>query len=291
MAKVFVDRDVENSIVNPFEPGFQQNPRYETEPLRDHVGGDNSTRPKLVRKRSVLDVILLETANSEKEEKHRSIFHLSTNGRFNLFFFVLPNIVSLLFAVAIMFPAGARERASFFLWTDGALTKNDEGKFTICPRESICSEGEFQIFLIFISRATAFASYIVMGATFMSKMHCFTSWLSFTHASTVVPFEKLHKIHKKAATIYFVLALFHVIGHFIRWLIRQETMNRTNTQVGLSGVIGILSMIIVVFSMSSFVKPKATFETRINAHYLMILFTGALCFHTPRCRHLTLIFL
>ena len=104
-------------------------------------------------------------------------------------------------------------------------------------------------------------------------------------------YAPLHKMHKRAATIYSILALFHVTGHFVRWFIRQETMHRTNTQVGISGVISIFTMIIVVFSMSSFAKPIATFETRINAHYLMILFVGALSFHTTRCRYLTLIFL
>ena len=97
----------------------------------------------------------------------------------------------------------------------------------------------------------------------------------------IIPFENLHKIHKRAATIYFILALFHVIGHFVRWLIRQETMHRTNTQVGISGVISIFTMIIVVFSMSSFAKPIATFETRINAHYLRIFLLEPYLFTRP----------
>ena len=156
--------------------------------------------------------------------KNRSIFRLSTNERFTLLFVVLTAIVSLLFIIAIMRAVRGRERASLFLWADGALTNNDEGNITIYPRELICSEGGVRIFLVFISCATSIVSCIVMRAIFLTKVYCFASWLVcihaslmrlFIHASTIIPFGKLHKIHRNTAKIYFILALFHVIGHFI----------------------------------------------------------------------------
>ena len=103
-------------------------------------------------------------ANSKKDEKHRSIFHLSN-------VVVLPTTISLLFTATIVSTAGAHERASLFLWKDEALTKNDEGKSIICPSESIHSDDGVHNFLIFISCAAVFVSYIVMGATFLSKLY------------------------------------------------------------------------------------------------------------------------
>ena len=228
---------------------------------------------------------------SEKRDETFSVFRLSKKGRFYFIFFVIPIMISLLYAVAIMFPPEARAKAPLFLWTPGALSINEDGKYSICLRESICSEGVLQILLIFLSRATAFASYVIMGATCLSKMHCFNTWLSFTYVSAFIPIEELHKIHKKSGAVYFVLIILHVIGHGIRWAIRQETMIRTNTTVGLSGLIAAILMMIVVLSMSPLAKSKFTFETRLDAHYLMTVFALALCFHTPRCRTLTLIFL
>jgi len=248
-------------------------------------------RPKFQRRASMISQ-LVHVADTIQEAETNKRFHFGKYARFNAFFSLLPIAISLWYAIAIMFPPETREKLSFFLWTDGALATNRDGRATICPdlRESICSEGAFQIVMIFISRTTAFASYTVMGTTFVSKMHCSNGWLSTTHISTIIPYEKFHKIHHRRGMLYLILALLHVVGHYIRWFIRHEVIHMTNTKVGLSGVIGILSMLFVVFSMSSFAKDMATFETRFNIHYFFIFLAAALCFHTSRCRNITLFF-
>ena len=227
-----------------------------------------------------------------RDEKENSKFRLSKNTRFYIFFLVLPTIVSLLFSIAILFPCGARQRFPLLLWTDGTLEISEEGKWTLCPRDSVCSEGAVQILLIVTSRLTAFASYTVIGMVFLSKMHCSIHWMSSTLASTIIPLERLHNVHKKTGTIYILLILLHTVAHFVRWSIRQEIMKRINTQVGFSGLIGILSIIVVVLSMTSLGKKAiTTFESRLNLHYLFLVLAGALFFHTARCRYITMVFL
>ena len=231
-----------------------------------------------------------EFTRVETNKRKKPSYRLSMNAKFYTLFLVFPTIALLYFASTFLFSPKARQRFPFLVWTDSALKMNDVGNFTVCPRESICSEGKAQIIFLCISRATAFASYATLGITFLSKMNCVINWLSFTYASTIIPFGNLHKIHKKTGTIYFTLIILHTVGHLIRWFIRGEVMKRINTLVGISGLISISMMICVVLSMSSMAKAMMTFETRLNVHYLSLVLAGALCFHTGRCRYMTLTF-
>jgi len=265
---------------------------FEIKPDIESCSKSSTQNPTLNRhKFKRRDSILSELVSTGEDEKESSKFSLSTNARFYIFFLVLPTMVSLLFSIAILFPYDARQRYPLFLWTDGALEISEEGKWTLCPRDSVCSEGAVQILLIVTSRLTAFASYAVMGMVFLSKMHCSIHWLSSTLASTIIPLENLHNVHHKTGTIYIVLILLHTIAHFVRWSIRQEIVKRINTQVGISGLIGIFSMIVVVSSMTSLGKKAiATFESRLNLHYLFLGLAGALFLHTARCRYMTMVF-
>jgi len=305
-------------------------------------------RPLVKRRSSVLDSILSVT---EEEKKKKSFFSLRKVSKFYLVCVVLPTLVSVFYSAAILFPPVARENARLFLWTDGKLTTNDEGTYILCDKDNPekdakCSEGIVQICLIAVSRVTAFASYALLAVTFISKMHNSLHWLSLTHASTFIPLEHLHKVHKTIGKAFFGLIILHTIGHFVRWFIRQETKRRTFTQVGISGLFGLSAMLIVIFSMSSWAKAMGrakasgktkatlkrkaskkrmrmhgpvevnrtsdtkekfswennegkeakryswmTFELRLHSHWLsFILLTAALCFHTPRCRKMTLTF-
>ncbi len=212
--------------------------------------------------------------------------------RYYIVFLGLPLAISLFYAIAILFPPEAREKVSALLWTDGALTRNDDGDISLCPRESICSTGIFQIFLISISRLTAFASYVFMAQTFFSKMHCSIHALSTTHIATMIPFPTLHDVHRFTGKCYGVLALLHTITHIIRWAIRKD-LDLLGSTVGLSGVIGILCILSTILSMSPLAKrfDIFTFELRFLTHW--VFFSGlilALCFHTPRCRIITMLF-
>jgi hypothetical protein len=223
----------------------------------------------------------------KREMKKSQLFRLVT--------IVLPCLVSLWYSAAILFPPGAREKYSFFLWDDGQLMINDEtGQPSICPRPSICSEGITEIILIGISRLSAFATYAVMGMTFFSKMHYLIRFLSSSYIRTFIPFESLHHVHTRTGTCYAVLAFIHAICHYIRYIIRQD-ISQLGTQVHISGLCGILSMMIIIFSMSSYAKRfKDTigkFEKRLNSHWMFVVLTIAMCFHHGRTRFITLTFL
>lgn len=85
----------------------------------------------------------------------------------------------------------------------------------------------------------------------------------------------------------------HGITHIIRWIIRKD-LSLFGTAVGLSGVIGILCITTTIVSMSSVakkMKEMLKFEMRLATRW--ISFSGlmlATCFHTPRCRIITIIF-
>lgn len=141
----------------------------------------------------------------------------------------IPSVLVAWYAAAILFPPDYRANYPALLWTDGALTyeEEDDGTTTttICPREAICSEGVLQIVLIAIARLTAFVSYIFMAFTFWSKMHNTSHMLSNTYFSTVLPLPHFHEVHKFTGVGYAVLAMLHAVGHFIRWMIRSEMVS------------------------------------------------------------------
>ena len=207
---------------------------------------------------------------------------------------VLPCLISVWYSVAMLFPPQARQDYKFFLWDDGKLLYDDDGRPIICPRSSICSEGILQVVLISVARVTAFASYAFMGITFLSKMHFTIHRLSTSYLRTFVPFESLHNFHTNSGKIFASLAVLHTISHYIRYIVRQD-VDQLTTRAHISGLCGILTMITVVLCMTSafkrFEDSIGKFEKRLNSHWLFIILCIALCFHHERTRLITLIYL
>ena len=145
--------------------------------------------------------------------------------KFYLIYLGIPSLLVAWYAAAILFPPGYRAKYPALLWTDGALTYEDDGTPEICPRTTICSEGVVQIILITISRLTAFVGYIFMAFTFWSKMHNMSHALSNTYCSMNFPFPHFHEVHKFSGGGYAVLAILHTIGHIIRWILRSEMVS------------------------------------------------------------------
>ena len=91
--------------------------------------------------------------------------------------------------------------------------------------------------------------------------------------------------------VFACLSFVHVIGHFSRWIIRGE-MILIFDQVGISGSVAMLSMLIMVLCVSSWAKNSRlmTFDRRLFAHWFFTLLVFAMCFHHSRCRTITLLF-
>jgi hypothetical protein len=162
----------------------------------------------------------------------------------------------------------------------------------VCPRASICSQGWIEIALLALARLSAFAFYVVMGVTFLTKMHSHNHFLSSTYLRAFIPFEAFHDIHSHLGIWFAVLTFSHAISHYIRYIIREDGA-QLRVQVHYSGLIALTSMGIVVLSMMPMVKKiiHAGFETRLTAHWFFLLLVIALSFHTPRTRLITLTFL
>ena len=213
--------------------------------------------------------------------------------RFYLQFVIVPVAVVIIYAIAILFPPGARAKVPMLLYTEGALTQTEDGVPFLCPRAAICSEGILQIVLIGISRLTAFASYVFMGHTFLSKMHCTIHALSTTYLGTLIPFPRLHNVHKMTGRWYGGLILVHTITHIIRWIIRRDMSLLIDTHVGISGLVGVVCIVMIITIMSPWTRKKdfLTFERRITVHWIFTLcLVLAMAFHSPRCRVITFVF-
>ena len=225
---------------------------------------------------------------------------------FHLVAIVLPCLLSMWYSAAVLFPPEARDKYHALLWTDGHLitiNSNDGvsteqqghrgGILTLCPRSSICSEGVFQIILIGLARLSAFASYVFMGVTFISKMHFLMRFLSSTYIRTIVPFESLHHVHTNNGKIFAGLAFLHTLTHYIRYILRKD-VDQLGTYVHISGLCCILAMGIVILSMSPIAKKfknrsGGSFDTRIACHWAFVILSIALCFHHGRARTFILI--
>ncbi len=209
---------------------------------------------------------------------------------------VLPCLLSIWYCAAIFFPPGLQEKYSLILWDKGRLEYNDKQIPILCPPESpaICSEGLAQLILIGLARISAFASYVFMGVTFISKMHFTLHFLSSSYLRRWVPFESLHNVHTTNGKIFCALALVHTVAHYARYILRRDA-SQLQTRVHITGLIAILSMVTVILSMSSIAKrfknSIGKYERRLNAHWIFVVLCIALILHHGRTRVITLIFL
>lgn len=186
------------------------------------------------------------------------------------------------------------DKTPYIVWTDSAQSRTDDGRFAICPRASICSEGALQVALISVARLTGIGSYVVQGMTFLSKMHSTIHFLSSTYIATIIPFESFHHVHAFIGSTYCGMITLHTIVHLARWALRRE-MAMCWTTTGASGIVGMTAMAGVVFVMSPWGKKvsmcgrKLGFEDRFTGHWFFFcLLSAAICFHHPRTRRLTL---
>jgi hypothetical protein len=228
-----------------------------------------------------------------EEPKEKSCFNFFSHySGFHFSVIVLPTFISMWYSAAVLFPPDYREKAWFFLWDNGVLTYDDEGRPILCPRASICSEGVIQVILIALARLSAFASYGVMSVTFVSKMQSTIHFLSSSYLRTFIPFEDLHHVHVNTGKWYGILAFLHMITHYIRYIVRQDA-NQLWTIVHISGLLGIFGMSITIVSMTYLkkFKTKISYEVRFKIHWLgFFTLAVALLFHTRRSRTIVLIF-
>jgi len=148
--------------------------------------------------------------------------NFSVANKFHFWCIIFPLLFVLWYATAMLLPPSWDKVRPYLVWTPSLVGRDAAGRITIgCPpyggRRSICSEGWFQAVLIMLARLSAYATYVVMGMTFMSKMHSTVHFLSTTYLATMIPFEALHDLHTSMGSIYSGLVLLHTVTHFIRW--------------------------------------------------------------------------
>lgn len=242
-----------------------------------------ANRPELTRSSSSEES--MQVSNLARREVHR----IKMMG----ILCFLPSLLTVWYSAAIFFPPDARKSASALLWTPGVLHYTNDtgtGVAVVCPKATLCSEGWGEILLLMLSRFTAFAMYVSMFLTFLSKCHATMHFLSATYVAYLYPMEYLHTAHKSNGFAFCAFAALHTLGHLIRWGMRNEMHLLVQTAPGLSGLVAMLLMLLVVVPMATpAIKKRVSFEFRFNLHWLLLPMAFALCWHSPRVLILTLI--
>jgi len=217
-----------------------------------------------------------------KEVESRSEKDTSLTIHFYFVLVVIPCLISVWYSLAMFFPPQTREKYSLVLWDDGELLFDDQGRPTICPRPSICSEGIRQIILVSISRVTAFSSYVFMGVTFLSKMRFTVQYLPSSLKTRIQCFGD------KGWNIFVGLAVLHAVAHYIRYIARQDT-DQLATMVHISGLVSLLAVSVAVVN-DCCKKKIGEFKRSIIHNWLLTMMCIALCYHHKRAMVISLIF-
>lgn len=252
------------------------------------------------RGRRIKNRMLVKFLNSY----HDNIENNQTKKKFVIVALVLPCLLLSWYAAAIFFTPSSETSdqhallKKIFLWDEGKLTYDENGRPSVCPRPSICSDGIIQLIMIGVARLTAFTSYVFMAFTFFSKMYFFTRFLSSTYLRKFIPFENLHQVHVRISKIYGGLVLVHVLSHYARYILRRraDLHDQLQSRVHISGFIGIISMLFMITSMTLMKRFERNwfgkFETRYNLHWFaMVVLCISICFHNNRLGIVTSILL
>ena len=204
-------------------------------------------------------------------------------------FCIIPTALSVWWAAAIFFEPGDQAIASAILWDPGLwISANPAMNITwpsVIPKPSLAAEGYFQILCLVFARLSAFALYVAMGNTFLTKCHGLTNILSRTMCPYYMPLERFHSLHRFTGLTYAYMAGVHTVAHLARYAARNE-WSYCGTVTGVTGILSAFLMILVVTPMYwSRLKEgawKLPFETRIFLHWMFLPMSILLYFHHPR---------
>jgi hypothetical protein len=168
---------------------------------------------------------------------------------------------------------------------------------SIARNELICSQGAVQLWLLMISRTSAFAMYPALVLVFLSKCKALNMHLSHSVVALILPVTDLHSFHVFVGHQIWILTLVHTACHVARWAIRGEQLCDVEpggypatapsnsllwtSTCGRSGLaaIGLLLPIVILMSLPQSVRSKISWEVRKSAHNLASVFGFALLFH------------
>ena len=71
-----------------------------------------------------------------------------------------------------------------------------------------------------IARATAYVTYPMIIAIFVTKANNLRTLLQRTYLSVFIPFYDLHNLHVAAGYVCTFAGIVHTIVHFVRWALQ-----------------------------------------------------------------------
>lgn len=101
-----------------------------------------------------------------------------------------------------------------------AATNSSGTRISICPRQTICSEGGAQVALLAVARLSGYTLYVALGLAMLSKCYCLVHWLRNTMLSELLPMQWVHELHSFCGRLFLWGALVHTAAHLVRWALR-----------------------------------------------------------------------
>jgi len=123
--------------------------------------------------------------------------------------------------------------------------------------------------------------YPAIVCVFWTKLRGTQSFIDKTPLR-VFCIQDSHKLHVYCGWVIFIDGCFHTACHLTRWILQKNAIRLLlYHQSGITGLIVILSTLIIVLPMTSIFKKYLKFEMRKYAHYLFWVFCLAMSFHAP----------
>ena len=89
-----------------------------------------------------------------------------------------------------------------------------------------------------------------------------------------------HALHSYCGWVVFVDGTLHSVAHILRWINQGNVGLLFSHRSGLSGLVAFVAVWLIVLPMVLF-KNRVKFEIRKVSHYMFLVMTFALCFHSP----------
>ena len=229
-------------------------------------------------------------------DRHASSGHLRFGRHCVLPLLVVPVCILVVYASLIFFPLGVNSPGMLNQKAAGNTSVVTDSVMSLCTGMSshICSEGFTQIFLLAVSRLSAYSLYITLAMSVISKCYCTMLFLQSTVFGLYLPFRHVHDLHRLAGLAFAWASLIHTAAHLTRWALRQADSTKPisfedsigyhlTSPTGISGVFAIVLLGISILPMwraHFFSKTlKFSFERRHTLHLLVVPMMIVLCWH------------
>ena len=155
----------------------------------------------------------------------------------------------------------------------------------LCPRRTVCAEDWWSMFLLAISRVSAYFCYPLIMLLFLTKTNNLRTLLIRTPVAMFVPLQDTHQMHIFCGKVVAWGIFVHAICHLLRWGLQGQVYLLWGHVTGRSGALSLLLTPLIIWPMLwPSLKKIISWEWRKGLHYLSIIWGISIMFHAPQMR-------